>query len=141
MNTPAFVRVLGCLLLAGCALVDQNTFAPAPEARAQPAAAAAPTAVRVDARTPLVTIEFGGTAPDYTGLLRYAVHEAQNKDRDVQFDVVAVLPDAAQAARGQDDAVGVMRTMMQDGVPASRIHLGLQADPTLPSREVRVYVR
>jgi hypothetical protein len=141
MNGPAFVRVLGCLLLAGCALVDQNTFAPAPAARAQPAAPAPPVAVRVDSRTPLVTIEFGGPPPDYTALLRYAVHEAQNRDREVQFDVVAILPDAAQAVHGQDDAVAVMHTMMQVGVPASRIHLGLQADPTLKSREVRVYVR
>ncbi|HEY1935658.1 MAG TPA: hypothetical protein VGG99_26925 [Acetobacteraceae bacterium] len=141
MNGPAFVRVLGCLLLAGCALVDQNTFAPAPEARAQSAAPAPPVAVRVDSRTPLVTIDFGGPLPDYTGLLRYAVHEAQNRDRDVQFDVVVMLPDATQAPRGQDDALGVMRTMMQSGVAASHIHLGLQADPTLKSREVRVYVR
>ena len=139
MNTPAFVRVLTCLLLAGCALVDQNTFAPAPEARAQPTASP-PAAVRVDARTPLVTIDFGGPPPDYTQLLRYAVHEAQRRDRDVQFDVIAMLPDLTQASTGQRDAVSVMRSMTQLGVPASRLHLGLRADPTLKSREVRVYV-
>jgi hypothetical protein len=140
MNTPAFVRVLTCLLLAGCALVDQKTFAPAPEARAQPAKPP-PVPVRVDPRTPLATIAFGGPSPDYTQLLRYAVHEAQRRDREVEFDVIAVLPDLAQASAGQQDAVGVMRSMTQFGVPASHLHLALRADPSVKSREVRVYVR
>jgi hypothetical protein len=140
MNTPAFVRVLTCLLLAGCALVDQKTFAPAPEAKAQPVAPP-PVAVPVDPRTPLVTINFGGPPPDYIELLRYAVHEAQRRDRAVEFDVIAVLPNLTQASAGQRDAVGVMRSIAQVGVPASRVHLGLRADPTLKSREVRVYVR
>ena len=34
MTPPALHRMLACLLLAGCALVDQKTFAPAPEAKA-----------------------------------------------------------------------------------------------------------
>lgn len=140
MNSPAFVRVLACLLLAGCALVDQKTFAPAPEARAQPAKPP-PAAVRVDSRTPLMTIVFGGPPPDYTELLRYAVHEAQRRDRNVEFDVIAVLPDLTQASAGQRDAVGVMRSMAQFGAPASHLHLALRADPALKSREVRVYVR
>ena len=140
MNTPAFVRVLTCLLLAGCALVDQKTFAPAPEAKAQPVAPP-PAAVRVDPRTPLVTINFGGPPPDYTELLRYAVHEAQRRDGAVEFDVIAVLPNLTQASAGQQDAVSVMRSIAQLGVSASHVHLGLRADPTLKSREVRVYVR
>ena len=140
MRLPALYRVLACLLLAGCALVDQNTFAPAPEAKAQPATRpAAP--VRVDARTPLVTIDFGGPSPDYAALLSYAVHAAVLRDRDVQFDVVAVLPMADDAMQGQNDAVGVMRSIMVAGVPASHIHLGLRAEPALEGREVRIYVR
>jgi hypothetical protein len=59
----------------------------------------------------------------------------------VQYDVVAILPDAAAAAEGQRDASAVMRSIMLAGVPADRIHLGLRADPTLSGREVRVYVR
>ena len=140
MNSPAFVRVLTCLLLAGCALVDQKTFAPAPEAKAQPAKPP-PAPVRVDPRTPLAVISFGGPPPDYSQLLRYAVHEAQRRDRNVEFDVIAVLPDLTQASAGQRDAVGIMGSMTQFGVPASHLHLGLRADPTVRSREVRVYVR
>ena len=142
MNGPALHRVLACLLLAGCALVDQKTFAPAPEAKAQPAAAPAPpAAVRFDARTPLVTIDFGGPPPSYEELLRYAVRAAAKRDGAVQYDVIAMLPKPTDAPQGQGEAVAVMRSIMQAGVPVARIHLALQADPTLPSRQVRVYVR
>jgi DNA-binding IclR family transcriptional regulator len=140
MMPPAVHRVLACLLLAGCALVDQRTFAPAPEAKAQ-AQAAAPAPVRVDARQPLVTIDFSGPAPQYEELLRYAVRAAETRDRGVQYDVVGMLPSATDAAAGQADAAQVMRAIMLAGVPAARIHLGLQADPSLTGREVRVYVR
>ena len=44
-------------------------------------------------------------------------------------------------AAGQTRATGVMRAIMRDRVPASRIHLGLRADPSLASSQVRVYVR
>lgn len=133
-------RLLLCLLLAGCALVDQNTFAPAPEAKAQPAPPP-PIPVKVDPRTPLVTIDYGGPPPSYAELLRYAVRAAERRDAEVQFDVVSIVPKASEAADGQPEAEAVMHEMMLAGVPASRIHLGLRADPTLSSREVRVYVR
>ena len=133
--------MLGCLLLAGCALVDQNTFAPAPEAKAQPTAQAAPMPVRVDTRVPLVTVDFSGSPPQYQELLGYAVRAAENRDRDVHYDVVAMLPKASDASRGQQEAADVMRSIMRAGVPAARIHLALRADPTLSGREVRVYVR
>ena len=133
--------MLACLLLAGCALVDQRTFAPAPEAKADSAQAQPPAAVKVDARVPLVTVDFSGTPPQYEELLRSAVRAAEMRDRDVQYDVVAMLPGAADAGAGQRDAAMVMRSIMLTGVPAARIHLGLRADPTLSGREVRVYVR
>ena len=129
-------------LLAGCTLVDQNTFAPAPEAKAAPAAAARPAApVQFDPRRPLVIIDFTTAAPNYQELLHYAVLAAQARDRAVQFDVVALLPNAGAAEAGQRNAIGVMRAIMADGVPAERIHLGLRAEPGLPAQQVRVYVR
>jgi hypothetical protein len=140
MRLPAPHRVLGCLLLAGCALVDQNTFAPAPAAKAQPAAQPAKP-VQVDPRTPLVTIDFSGPPPEYAEMLNYAVRAAGLRDRNVQYDVIAVLPNAAAAAQGQRDATDVMRSIMLTGVSPARIHLGLRADPTLAGPEVRVYVR
>jgi len=140
MTPPALHRMLACLLLAGCALVDQKTFAPAPEAKAE--APAPPTApVRLDQRAPLVTVDFSGPPPQYEELLRYAVRAAEMRDRDVQYDVVAMVANATDLAAGQRDAASVMRSILLTGVPASRVHLGLRADPLLTGREVRVYVR
>lgn len=131
--------MVALLSFTGCALVDQRTFAPAPEAKAQPAPPPAP--VVVDARTPLVTIDYTVPAPDYAELLHYAVIAAERRDANVQYDVVSVTNDTTDAATGQARATGVMRAIMRDRVPASRIHLGLRTDPALAASQVRVYVR
>jgi hypothetical protein len=133
----ALVAVL--LWFSGCTLIDQRTFAPAPEAKAQPAPAR--PAVVLDARTPLVTIDYTVPSPDYGELLHAAVRAAESRDADVQYDVVSMLQDASDIRLGQERATGVMRAIMRDQVPASRIHLGLRTDPTLASSQVRVYVR
>jgi hypothetical protein len=130
--------VVALLSFTGCKLVDQRTFAPSPEAKAQPAP---PVQVVIDTRTPLVTIDYTVASPDYTELLHYAVRAAENRDPGVQFDVVAVLRDTFEATAGQERATGVMRAIMRDGVPATRIHLGLRTDPALTASQVRVYVR
>ena len=122
-------------------MVDQRTFAPAPEAKAAPATAPAPAPVKLDTRTPLASIDFSGPPPEYQELLGYAVRAAETRDRDVQYDVVAMVPKPGDLAQGQQEASDVMRAIMRDGVPAARIHLGLRADPALSRREVRVYVR
>jgi hypothetical protein len=131
--------IVALLSFTGCALVDQRTFAPAPEAKAQPAPP--PASVAVDTRTPLVTIDYTAAAPDYTELLHYAVSAAERRDANVQYDVVSVTNDMADASAGQARATGVMRAIMRDRVPASRIHLGLRTDPALAASQVRVYVR
>ncbi len=138
------VALLACLVLGGCKLIDQTTFAPAPEAKPPATATAAAAAVqpaRLDPRTPLATIDFTNAAPDYRDLLHYAIGAAQARDRGVQFDVVAVTPSLDQATSGQIQAAGVMRSMLAERVPAGRIHLGLQTDPALSANQVRVYVR
>ncbi|MDR3536730.1 MAG: hypothetical protein P4L71_09550 [Acetobacteraceae bacterium] len=96
---------------------------------------------RIDPRTPLAVIDFASANPDYRDLLHYAVGAAEARDRGVQFDVVAVTPSLDQATSGQIQAAGVMRSMLQERVPAARIHLGLQTDPALTANQVRVYVR
>jgi hypothetical protein len=127
------------LCFTGCTLIDQRTFAPSPEAKAQPAPPPAP--VVVDSRTPLVTIDYTVPSPDYSELLHYAVRAAENRYGGVQYDVVSVLVDTSEAEVGQERATGVMRAIMRDRVPATRIHLGLRTDPTLAASQVRVYVR
>jgi hypothetical protein len=131
--------VLALLSFTGCTLIDQRTFAPSPEAKAQPAPQQPP--VVVDSRTPLVTIDYTVPSPDYGELLHAAVRAAEARDADVQYDVVSVMKDTSDVAAGQDRATGVMRAIMRDRVPASRIHLAFRSDPTLASSQVRVYVR
>lgn len=131
--------VLALLSFTGCTLIDQRTFAPSPEAKAEPAPPPAP--VTLDKRTPLVTVDYTIPSPNYAELLHYAVQAAETRDADVQYDVVAVVKDTAEAAAGQEHAIGVMRAIMRDRVPATRIHLGVHTDPALAASQVRVYVR
>ena len=131
--------VVALLCFGGCTLIDQRTFAPAPEAKAQPAPAQPP--VVVDGRTPLVTIDYTVASPAYEELLHDAVRAAESRDADVQYDVVSVLKTTDEAGVGQQRATGVMRAIMRDRVPVSRIHLGLRTDPNLATSQVRVYVR
>ncbi len=131
--------VLALLSFTGCTLIDQRTFAPAPEAKAQPAPP--PPPVVLDGRVPLVTIDYTVPSPNYAELLHYAVRAAENRDAEVEYDVVSVLKDTAESAAGQEHAAGVMRAIMRDRVPPSRIHLALRTDPALEASQVRVYVR
>jgi hypothetical protein len=133
---PVVMALLG---FTGCTLIDQRTFAPSPEAKAQPAPA--PPPVVLDARTPLVTIDYTIASPDYAELLHYAVRAAENRDADVQYDVVSVTKDTSELATGQERATGVMRAIMRDRVPATRIHLAARTDPALAASQVRVYFR
>jgi hypothetical protein len=131
--------VLALLTFTGCTLIDQKTFAPTAEAKAPPAPAPAP--VVIDTRTPLVTIDYTIPAPDYAELLHYAVHAAENRDANVQYDVIAVVKGTDEAETGQERATGVMKAIMRDRVPATRIHLGVRTDPALSASQVRVYIR
>lgn len=129
---------LAVLAFTGCTLIDRRTFAPAPEAKAQPAP---PPAAPIDTRVPLLTIDYTLPSPNYTELLNYAVHAAEARNAQVQYDVVSVLKDIEEAAAGQERATEVMRAIIRDRVPPDRIHLGLRTDPTLAASQVRIYVR
>ena len=131
------------LSLTGCKLIDQTTFAPSPEA-----APAQVTLPRIDRRSPLVTIGYEQPSPPYQEMLGYAVHAAEARNAAVQYDVFAVVPAKGSPAQqvqaagvAQQDAVGVMKSIMALGVPAERIHLGVRADPAISVNQVRIYVR
>jgi hypothetical protein len=124
------------LLLAGCKLIDQTTFAPSPEATA-----AKREAPKADPRAPLLTIGYATPNPDYLDVLRYAVREAETRAHDIQYDVIGMLPAGADAKVAQQRSAEVMRDIMAQGVPANRIHLGLREAPAGSVQEVRVYVR
>jgi hypothetical protein len=124
------------LLLAGCKLIDQTTFAPSPE---EPAAK--PAGRNADARIPLLTIGYAAPAPEYQEVLRYAVRQAEKRAPGVQYDVTAALPAGGDAAAAQGRATEVMRDIMAQGVPASRVHLALRTVEAADAQDVRVYVR
>jgi type IV pilus biogenesis protein CpaD/CtpE len=124
------------LLLAGCKLIDQTTFAPSPEATP-----AAEQMAKVDARTALLTINYTEPSPSYRDVLRYAVRTAETRAPGVQYDVIAILPSGADAAAAQQRAAEVMRSIMDQGVSDSRIHLGLRSAPASSPQEIRVYVK
>src|SRR5689334_20126602 len=125
------------LLLAGCKLIDQTTFAPSPEA----ATPAAEQMAKVDARTALLTINYTEPDPSYQDVLRYAVRTAETRAPGVQYDVIAILPSGADAAAAQRRAADVMRSIMDQGVSDNRIHLGLRSAPAGSPQEIRVYVK
>src|SRR4051812_333825 len=106
------LSVLTVLLLAGCKLVDQTTFAPSPEDKT--AAVAAPAPPKVDTRTPLVTIGYDTPNPNYRDVLHYAVRQAETRAPGVQYDVIGVLPSGSDAAPVQHRAADVMRAIMAD---------------------------
>ena len=82
------------LLLSGCKLIDQTTFAPSPEA-----ATAAPEPPRADPRAALLTIGYAAPAPNYQEMMRYAVRAAETRAPGVQYDVIAMLPACAKFSR------------------------------------------
>jgi hypothetical protein len=135
--------LLALLALAGCKLVDQTTFAPAP-ATAPPAAPAR----AVVSRAPLLTIGPGTPVSAYRSLLAFAVHAAEERDRNVRFDVTAVAPanlpperQSEEVTAATAEATQVMQAITHAGVPPGRILLHAMLDPTAAHREVLVYVR
>ncbi len=133
--------VLICLSAVACTLIDQRTFAPSPEAAPAPVAQTKSHSVPIDSRPPLIVIDYAVAQPRYQELLRVAVRAAEARYGNVQYDVVAVMADAKDAAQGRDRAVAVMRGIMAEHVPAARAHLALRTEPGLSAGQVRVYVR
>ncbi len=133
------------LLLAGCSLIDQRTFAPEPDL---PAPTQITGAALPEGRDALVTIRFDTASPAYADALNEAIGAAEARQSNLEYDVVAEVPQlkdpqtqTAQLAAGQENAAEVMRTIMERGIPDSRIRLFARVDPKLGVREVRVYVR
>lgn len=137
------VALSALLALSGCKLIDQRTFAPAPEAPSPPAPARS-----LETRAPLLTVAPGTKLATYEALLRAAVRTAQTRDPAVSFDVVSVVPatggPAAQVKAAEADrasAMDVAQALIAAGVAEGRIDLGARADPTARNPDVRVYVR
>lgn len=140
------VLPLAAMLLAGCKLIDQTSFAPRaePPTPAQIAAQAAPP-VR---RPALLTIRFSSADIDYVRPLTVAVGIAEQRRPGSEYDVIAAIPverdpaaQSRQVALAERNAAEVLREMVRLGIPDQRIRLGAVSDPSIGVREVRVYLR
>ena len=125
--------------LGGCALIDQNTFAPEPDPPKPVGKVAA--GIQTDSRVPLLTIRYDVPHPDYGRVLAFATHAADTRRPGVGYDVVTVTGSADDAAQGGQDAAEVAQMMIEHGTAPSRIHLGARIDPNVKVREVRLYLR
>ena len=108
----------------------------------------APRARYVGGSAPLVTIRFDKPNVDYQQILYAALTQALQTRPGAAFSIVAVSPTkgtvtAVQLAQtaAQRHAQEVLRSMTDMGVPASRLAVASQTDPSVSSNEVRVFVR
>ncbi|HEX3598537.1 MAG TPA: hypothetical protein VHU84_00260 [Lacipirellulaceae bacterium] len=112
------------------------------------ASASAPYAGGAPGGSALVTIRFDHPDVQYQQILYTALAQALQSRPGAGFDVVGISPTRGTAAAVQlaqtearRHAQDVLRSMSEMGVPATRLNLTSSTDPSLPSTEVRVYVR
>jgi hypothetical protein len=97
---------------------------------------------------PLVVIRFEGGDVDYEQPLYQAVAAALDRRPEAVFDLVAVSPERADqgqqaiaANRARTEAERVLRTLIDMGLPPSRVTLSSATSPGVTSSEVQLYVR
>lgn len=138
---PLFVRILSLplllLVLAGCKLIDQTTFAP--DLEQEPATAATSSPSRSASQLALITIRYDTPEPAFQDQLSFAIRAAEQRRPGGEYDVVGVST-AADASRTARDSAAIMDAMVKAGVTATRIHLGARIDPAQRVREVRVHL-
>lgn len=126
-------------LLAGCTLIDQNTFNPragdVPVVPPAPPIAPAPTGP-----PPLAVIGPGATG--YQDVLGRAVDAARARKADVVFDVVEIRRRDAVADEGLGaNAEAVARAIVGRGVAPGRVRLVVRPEASGAAGEVRVFVQ
>lgn len=98
----------------------------------------------VTGRRPLVVIRFDRDNVNYENALFGAINQAMQRLPNAQFDVVAVAPDAGNAATtaaARRHAEQVMRSLTGMGIPANRVTMAATASRSAATPEVHVYVR
>ena len=97
---------------------------------------------------PLVVIRFDRPNVAYQQALYNAISRAVERKPEAAFDLVAVSPKAGtpsarilNTTAAKRNAEGVLRTLTDMGLPASRVNLTAANSATARSNEVRLYVR
>jgi hypothetical protein len=109
----------------------------------------APTPVAALAsRRPLVVIRFDRPTVAYKEAVYNAVSKVIERRPNAAFDLVAVTPDqgslgriAVERHKARRSAEGVMRALVDMGLPTSRLALSAAASDTATVNEVHIYVR
>jgi hypothetical protein len=143
LNRAALLALLTIAALPGCQLIDQRTF------RAKDVAPSTTDLANAKlAPLPYVTIDMADPDADFRPALGEAVEAAQARKQDVEFDVLAPMPIAADQAtqdvftkNGATDTQAVAMAMGYAGVSLDKVHIGFRGDPGSPPREVQIYLR
>ncbi|MBP5858656.1 hypothetical protein KAJ83_16675 [Marivibrio halodurans] len=97
---------------------------------------------------PLVIIKFDRPNVNYQSALYTAVGRALERKPNATFDLVAVSPSSGSAAQealnssaAKRNAEGVLRTLTDMGVPASRVQLLQETAEEADNNEVHIFVR
>ncbi len=97
---------------------------------------------------PLVVIRFDRPNVQYEQALYDAVSRALDRKPETAIDLVAVHPKTGSAAQvvlnstaARRNAENVLRTLVEMGLPATRMNMTSMSSATAQSNEVRVYVR
>ncbi len=99
-------------------------------------------------RRPLVVIRFDRPDVPYEQALYTAISRALERRPSVRFDLVAVTPNfgspsqvALNTNNAKRNAQRVMRSLVDMGLPASRVTMASQSSTGVRTNEVRIYVR
>lgn len=97
---------------------------------------------------PLVVIRFDRPNVEYEQALYDAVSRALDRKPETAFDLVAVHPKTGSTAQvilnssaARRNAESVLRTLIDMGLPATRVNMTSTPSASAQSNEVRVYVR
>ena len=128
----------------GVSLVNQAMASAAAGRNANVAGAPVDTS----GRRPLVVIRFDRTTVPYEQALFNAVSKALERRPDAVFDLVAVSPatgDEARAAlnasKSRRNAENVLRSLVDMGLPPSRVAISSKMQDTARVNEVHLYIR
>lgn len=101
-----------------------------------------------EGRTPLVVIRFDRPNVSYQQALYTAVSKALEERPDASFDLVGVVPEggdpsavAMNQSQAKKHANQVMQSLLDMGMPASRVSLASASSSSANSSEVHVYIR
>ena len=102
----------------------------------------------ISGRRPLVVIRFDRPGVDYQQAVYNAVSRVLERRPNATFDLVAVAPTAGGAAvvainstKARRSAEGVLRALVEMGLPPSRVTVSANTSPTARGNEVHIYLR